>query len=464
MDARRLYQPIITLARLSSWRSRVRGIVALSKGQVVAGSFYLFANALIQALFGVVFWTIAARVYSLASVGFVAAIIAAAGLVVTLSNLGLGTVVVRYLGVSGTQARRLCIVTSVLAGIAAIAVVAGAAAFPFWPLAAQIISTVPGGLALPGLLAVAMTVAVIQDNIFTARHRTVAVFSRGLVSALVRFALLFVLVGAGANGLIIAFAAGAIVSVALGSGAWSGKPIASKADTKVIRKTPPGEMARFGVTAYVSGLFSQSPQLLYPILIASQVSHNAAGAFTFAWMAAALLMQLPPSVANVLMAQLVGNSVDAEARIRKITRVLIGAMAVMSLFVGAGVVLFTALFLPSATAEVAGYLPLLLLSSLPYTVVRMRTMDLSLHGDLRGLLKLNVVVAVLAVVLPVVALPVYGVVGLEIGWLLSQVVGILMSLMQKTRVPLSGSEAERSTSGVPTNQSKIEWIEGVAEV
>ena len=91
-------------------------------------------------------------------------------------------------------------------------------------------------------------------------------------------------------------------------------------------------------------------------------------------------------------------------------------------------------------------------------------LDLSVPGDLRGLSKLSVVEAGRAVVLRVIALPVYGVVGLEIGWLLSQVVGTLMSFMQKTRVPLSGSEWERSTSGVPTNQSKIEWIEGVAEV
>lgn len=401
------------LASRVGWRVR--------SAPLATNAAFLFANAIVGALLGVLFWTVTARFYNLAAIGLTSAVVSAATLIATFSNLGLSAVVVRYLPVAGETDFRLRIVATLIPGLIA-------------PGAVVVLSLMPAGqtlitdlqhqdVATPSLfvvMAVAMAISFVQDSVFIARRQAGLVLLRGVAATIVRFALLAPLARFGELGLVGLFVAGAIVSVALGGSVWRREVGSIGACPASVR-----QMAAYGMTNYVSGLLAQAPPMLYPILIATQVSHAAAGAFNFAWMPAALLMTLPPSAANVLLAQLVCHPDKTSRQLQTTIRLIVAVTALMAFGIYICIVLIAPLWLPEGADDVRAFLPILLGGVVLFAVVRLHSMILSWRERLRALFVFNGVVAVVAIGLPIAALPRWGVIGLEAGWLLSQLVGVV---------------------------------------
>ena len=412
---------------LNSARS-VRGIGQHAPAQVVpsrvsplaTNSALLFTSAVAGAGLGVLFWTLAARLYDLASVGLAGAAVSAATLVATFSNLGLSAVVVRYLPTAGSRDFRLRLTATVVPGLIAPAMVAGLA---MWPAGQALLGDLgKQGEAAPALLvgmSMAMAIAFVQDSIFIARQKAGQVMLRSVAASMARLALLAPFARWGAVGLLGIFTIGALIMLALGAPAWN-RPRSSLAAQPLAAN----EMAAYGLTNYFGGLLAQAPPMLYPILIATHVSHAAAGAFNFAWMPVALLMTLPPSIANVYLAQLVGPAGASTRRLDHTLRAIVVVMAVLATVIYAGMALIAPIWLPSGSDHVRAYLPLLLLGVVLFALVRMQAMLLAWRGQLRALLTLNALVALVAIGLPVLLLPRWGVIGLEVGWLLSQIAGV----------------------------------------
>jgi O-antigen/teichoic acid export membrane protein len=390
---------------------------------VTTDSALLFANTLTGAILGVLFWTLAARLYDISAIGLTSAIAAAAALIAIGSNLGVSPIVIRYLPVSGAHEWQLCVIASLIPASLALVIAVALSALPTGQtLIADLNAHGPIATLVPMTLAVGTAVMLVQDSIFIARHQAALVLIRGVGAIVVRFALLVPLAKLGAFGLVSGFAAGALASVALGATAW-GRHFRHQEERPVSLR----QMALYGGTNYLSGLFSQLPQMLYPPLIAIQVSHAAAGAFTFAWMAAALLMALPPSVANVLLTRLVHNPDEAPRYVRSVTKAIVAVIVLLAGMVYAFAVLFGWMLFPKAASDVQAFLPLLLGSVVAYAIVRLQSMALALRGSLHKLLILNGMVALTAVSLPFALVSRFGVQGIEVGWFLSQLVGVIVA-------------------------------------
>ena len=59
-------------------------------------SFFLIVNRIFNASCGMIFWMIAARLYSISDVGLATALISSLGLIILFSRLGLDSTVVRF--------------------------------------------------------------------------------------------------------------------------------------------------------------------------------------------------------------------------------------------------------------------------------------------------------------------------------------------------------------------------------
>ncbi len=386
----------------------------------------LFANTLIGSILGVTFWVVATRFYTLSAVGLVSAIVAGSTLIATLSNLGFSAVIIRYLPVAGKHELHLCAVSSLVPGLLALVAAPVLSLFPV----AQVVRDLNGppvvAALIPMVLVVGMAVMFVQDAIFIARHQARLVLLRGIGSALARFVLLVPCASLDALGLLTVFTGGVVVSLVLGVSAWrTPRP----ADT--IAPVAIKDMVAYAGTNYASGLLSQAPQMLYPILIAARVSHAAAGAFNFAWMASALLTALAPAAANALLAQLVRTPTESSHRIRNMIRAIVAVIAVLACLIFIALYPVAGLLLREGAGDMRAFLPLLLVSAVLFTVVRLKSMVLGLRSHLRMLLVFNGVVAFSAVVLPLLLLPHFGVLGLELGWFLSQLIGALLALFVK---------------------------------
>ncbi len=436
------------LFRVGAWRRRARpgslpwGLERLpslpSLGNATAGdSVYLFINSLVQAGLGVVFWVVAAHLYTLATVGFTSAIVSGSLLISTVANLGLSAVVVRYLPIAGRRGRRLAVVAVAVPGVLALVatLILGLAPFPL-SLAAELRRHGAPGLMLPAVLSSATAAMMVQDSVYIARRQSVRVLLRGTIAAVVRFALLAPLVSLGELGLLTGFAAGVACAAVLGMSAWSDYEYPSAGQLPALRA-----LGAYSLSNYLSGLFTQAPQMLYPVLIASEVSHRAAGAFAFAWMPAALLMTLPPAVANVSLAHLVRHPEKAPSYVPQAMKgmvILTGAAAVLA---GVAVAVFARVAIPMVATEVQSYLPLLLGGVILFALVRLQSMVFSLYAWLRVLLLQNAAVAGAAILFPLLLLPRYGVLGLEVGWLLSQSVGVIAGQVLQRRQSLEPAAA-----------------------
>jgi O-antigen/teichoic acid export membrane protein len=391
-----------------------------ARGSVATGAALLFANTLIGATLGVVFWTLAAHTYDLAAVGLASATIGSALLVATLTNLGLTAMVIRYLPVAGRAGVGLCRLALILPGLLALGI---APLLGFVPglggLIRALPATTPAIGTLLALLAAATVIGLVQDSIAVARGQAGAVLLRGVSAALVRLGLLWPAATWGATGLLAAYTAGALVALVLGLMVGRTPAGAATGPAPALR-----QMAGYSATSYLSGLCSQAPQLLYPVIIATQVSATAAGAFAYAWMAAALLMALPPVVANVVLADLVRTSGAAEARLRAATRTVTLLTAGLAAALGIAVWLVAPLVVPQGAEALRSDLPILLGSIVLYAVVRFQTMSFAYAEQFGRLLVLNATVAAAAVVLPLLLVAHWGVLGLEAGWLGSQALGV----------------------------------------
>ena len=70
-------------------------------------AYYLMANTMANSLLGFAFWMVVARFYSPADVGLASALIAAAGLLASISNLGLGFGLIKFLPSAREKATRM---------------------------------------------------------------------------------------------------------------------------------------------------------------------------------------------------------------------------------------------------------------------------------------------------------------------------------------------------------------------
>ena len=73
-----------------------RHLLAAWKEPLYRNSMYLILNSFVMALFGFVFWSLAAKTFSSSEVGLATAVISAVSLVASLSLLGFNTSILKF--------------------------------------------------------------------------------------------------------------------------------------------------------------------------------------------------------------------------------------------------------------------------------------------------------------------------------------------------------------------------------
>jgi len=405
------------LTRLSS--QVIRRFDRFHLPSVATNSAYLFANSVVTAVLGVTFWGIAARFYDLDAVGRTAAVVSSATLIAMISNLGFGPLVIRFLPISGTSEVRLSAIASLIPAILATSI-----AFIFYslPMNRALIGSsqqIPFAILIPVSLTAAIAVSAVQDSIFIARQESMFVLIVHMGGTLVRLIVLSTFARVGAIGLIGSFSLGWLVTLAIGAHAWKKKLPWSVETQPSIR-----EMAKYGATNYITGLLNQAPQLTYPFLIATQISATAAGAFNYAWLGMGVIMALPPLAANAVLANLVSPKGTIQQHLRITILTIVGIMAMLAALSYVAALIIIPIVLRKGSQDVLQLLPLLLASVVFYAIVRLQSMLFAWRMHLQKLLILNFVVSVAAMTLPVILLIKNGVLGLELGWLGTQIIGV----------------------------------------
>ncbi len=401
---------------------------------VLRGSAWILTSVAIQSVGQVVFWLVAAKLYTTATVGDSSALFTIALFVNYVSGMGLVVAVARY-GVVPDSSSSLftfalvyTTITSALATLAFFALVSTPETSLLKPWSS------PWGLALFAGIVAGTSVAALADVCFMAARRWSAVFVRVTAVAAVRLALLaFRPLDDSAVWL---FSIGAIPPAV--SGAVSLLLLPSLAGVRyrlVPRPSQLGEAWRFATVNWLATLQSQIALFLVPIIVFTNVSAEVNAGFFLAWSATSFVFALPAAIAQVLLVE------SSRSRSRKGPRDALRLGLSLSLIAFA----FSFLIGPVASrffgrdyAEAGHLLPLLLAGCIPWSFTSVRLTQARLRSDNPGTVVITFALGLTIIVPSLLLAPEHGTVGVGVPWLGGNLVAAAVAAVVNRRRAGSG--------------------------
>jgi O-antigen/teichoic acid export membrane protein/aminoglycoside phosphotransferase (APT) family kinase protein len=400
----------------------------------------LILSAGVTSVLGLLFWVLAARLYTPAAVGLNSVALSAMMLLGQLALLNLNYVLLRFLPVAGGGTRRLVLgaycVSGALSGIAATVFVLGA------------------GLWAPALLAhtgrtqlmlfivpatVVWTIFLLQDFVLTAVKRATVVPVENAVFAVLKIALLVAAVatlqedGVAASWVV----ATAVVVVATNAYLFLRALPAHEIVTRDVAVPLSLAGARqFVVADYAGATFWSAATFGLPMLVIAVVGPVGAGVYGIAWTIAFSLYLVSSSMGQSLVAHLATDPDEAPTarrsmEVRALT-LLVPAVAVLAL--AAPVVL--GLFGEDYAQLGTGVLVLAALSSLPNIITTSTVSVARVQRRLPVLVAVPAGISTLTIALSLLLLPRWGVTGVGMAWLVSQtLVAVTIMVLRAAWLP-----------------------------
>jgi O-antigen/teichoic acid export membrane protein len=334
--------------------------------EILGNAGTLIATAGVSALLGFAFWTVAARLFSQAAIGYAAATTSAMTLLGTTGMFGLGTLLIGEL--PKRAARGSLVAAAMLAaglGSLLLGIIFVLAAPHVSPSLGNSSGTLTGALILvPGVVLTAATFVFDQASIALLRGGLQLSRNITLASAklLVLPAMAFFLHDRFGNGIALSWVAGTAISIvplAIWL-RWKGTSVFGQPDWGALRG-----MRRTVVAYNWLGLALATPTLLTPILVTVVISPTANGAFYAAWVMVSMLFLVPTHLSTVLFAVASGSpqALATKLRFTLAVSLLVGlpGMAVL----GLGAHLMLGIFGPGYVHEAALPLSLLVIAYIP---------------------------------------------------------------------------------------------------
>jgi len=391
-----------------------------------------------NAILGIVFWMVAARVYSPTDVGRGSAILSAATILATLSRLNLDNVYARFLAFAGHRQRSLVFIG--YGAIGGLSLLLGAAYSWLGP------GTVLFGSALEAWLfplgVALLAVFALQDMILVCVQRAGWVPIENIAWGLAKLvALILIASSLPTNGIELAWvlptvAAVTAVSTYLGFRPW---PWGS-ADAAAL----PGrsDLAKAVSSEYLNGLDSAVAPLVLPLLVVQRLGLDANAYFAMPWLLATALNLLMWNIASIFLVDAsrepnsLPNLLGRALRLSLIVAVASGAFVIL-----AGPWLLSILG-PAYAANGVWLLRVAALASPAVAVIIVWCAASRSLGKLRRVVVMQAAIGVSVVGLAFLLIGSIGVVGIGIAYLLANTTAALIVLR-----PLLGTIRSGSVDG-----------------
>jgi O-antigen/teichoic acid export membrane protein len=302
----------------SNARRFVRG---LREDRLGRTTVLLVADSLLLGIFGGLYVLIATHVWEPRSIGVVAAVMGATGLVVIAAGLGMPDTVVAFLAGEPDQALmvRGALSISVPVGLALLGVLwllPGHASVPLTHLGIS----VPWAVTLTGLYVAASLIGIIIDPAFLARQEVSWTVGKDLTSMLVRYLALFLLAGTGTAGyfgvavIYVVFAA-SVDLVLLRQRLRRAPRLRFSLGLKLVRRH-----AGFAAGNQVAVLVAFLPASLLPVIVLARLGAASAAYVTIPMTILGVLTVVPSMTAQSLFAEMSAHPEQVFEPIRKALR------------------------------------------------------------------------------------------------------------------------------------------------
>ncbi len=334
--------------------------------EILGNAGTLIATAGVSALLGFAFWTVAARLFSQAAIGYAAATTSAMTLLGTIGMFGLGTFLVAEL--PKRAARASLVAAAMLAaglGSSLLGIIFVLVAPHVSASLGNSSGTLTGALILiPAVILTAATFVFDQASI--ALLRGGLQLSRNIILASAKLLVLpataYFLHDQFGDGIALSWVTGTAISV-VPVAIWlrsKGTAVFAQPDWDALRG-----MCKTVAAYNWLGLALATPALLTPILVTVVVSPAANGAFYAAWVMVSMLFLVPTHLSTVLFAVASSNpqALAAKLRFTLAVSLLVGLLGMA--FLGLGAHLVLGIFGPGYVHQAAVPLSLLVIAYIP---------------------------------------------------------------------------------------------------
>lgn len=399
-----------------------RKLLAHARTPLYGNAYALVANQAINAILGVAFWVIAARLFSPDVVGTNAALLSTMTFVAFFSQLGMRNSMTWILPTAGAAGGRM-IGTAYVVSVVVSCALGPVMLFVFSGIGDEATAILPGGMLFVLVFALACSVSAIfamQDGVLVGLRvaRWVPIENAGF--GLLKIALL-PLLAAASLGIFAAWTlATAPFVIAVTLIVFRGMLPRRARGNQDVRGPSSARIMRFVSGDFVGNLMIQGTIRLMPVLILAMLG-SAANAYSFqAWTLAVPIFFVAGSMVSSLTVESLTNPDRATDYAR---RMLVNMLAMLVpiavvLLVAAPIIL--SLFGEAYAREASGLLRLLALTTIPMTFNVWFYALCRIRGTVMPIILNQTLASVIAVVLSVLLLPPVGIIASGIGWLAGQ--------------------------------------------
>jgi O-antigen/teichoic acid export membrane protein len=408
-------------------------------------AFFLILNTGLNGVLGIGFWAVATRIFPKSVVGASGSLISLMIFLAALSQLNLYQALPRFLQVFGAEGRRLvriCYLACIVAATLVATLVVVVCSITHLGGVMGSLSPVLAGIFVIGTAV--WTVFTLQDAVLTGLRRAPLVPLENLVFGLVKLALLFLIgTGAGRGGIYYAWLLG-IPAIAIPLNLYIFRVLLPHHE----RQSPHNPLIistlrRTLGLEYLSALFGQMSSNLVPVLVANILGSVANASFYSAWVIIAALDTVAQNFSISLTVEAGRDPAHMHRYLvhaqQRVAQILLPVIVV--LFVGAPLLL--SLFGSSYSSSGTGILRVMLVAT---GVRALNLLAIGMHrscGEIRSVLQITALTGVSVVVLSLIAMPLFGVIGVAWAYLVGNG---LVAILSFTHLRRKNREMAQSTA------------------
>lgn len=414
---------------------RVRQAIA---DPMMRNSLAIMVSTVLTSLLGYAFWMIAAHYFDRAVNGTAAATTSAIQATVLIASVGAAAALVEWLprcstGVEWRQRVTTAIVVSVATAAIGSGVVVGILGFALSTLP-QLATSV--GAVLFCLACVFIAVGLVFDYIAVSEHRGGLLLVRNIVMCGLRIPLILIPVSflTGADSILLAWtiAAGlSLVWVATSFGAQEGRSLVPDFGDLVPHLR---QMASSLIGQHLITVFAMLAGYVLPVVVYARLSATDNAYFYITWMLGSVFFIISPAVSAALFVEGAADRVSIRPLVRKCLIIVATLLALPMLAYLLGGQLILALFGQDYVEHGRLLLLLLTLSAVPDAITNIAVAVLRVTDRMRTALLLNASILVTGVGAAWIVLPVTGIMGAGLCWLVSQGLGALWAVVSWRRI------------------------------
>ncbi|GAC1683054.1 MAG: hypothetical protein PVS3B3_03540 [Ktedonobacteraceae bacterium] len=409
----------------------------LRSDSLLRNSMFIMGSTVVTSIVGYLYWVLAAHIYSAYDVGLASAFISAMSLTSTFASLGIGSALIQILphrkaGYEWSITLNVCMIVGVFTSLVGGSIVVVVLPFLSPQFTISRYYLIYMIVFLSGV--VLCTVTTLLDQTFVAERATGNMATRNAVFALLKLPFMLVLLRLGALGVLSSWVLSLGATFILAMLVFiphlkRGYRLDTHGLTKQIRPILPAFAGHHFIN--IGGLL---PMYLLPILVAITLSATDNAYFYTTWMLGSLFFMVSASVATALFSE--GSHTMSDLTRKVHTSIwLIGALLcpfLLVFFFWGHIIL--SIFGTSYAQHGLSLLMMLIVSAVPDAITNIYVSVLRVQKRLRSAAFLNVGMAILALALAWILLPMLGITGVGWAWFIAQSIGSLLVVLDVLRV------------------------------